>query len=152
MDELLNYNPEPQMRTHIFLSVLGEPKAQKRHRHVNMGKFTRQYDPSASDKGDFLSVVQFKAPEKPFDVPLNLDIRFYFSRPKSHYKTGKNAHLLKDTIPNWHTSKPDTDNCFKFCTDALNKIFWRDDSLICSVTVTKQYSENPRIEILITPL
>lgn len=136
----------------IKLVVLGEPKAQKRHRHVNMGKFTRQYDPSANDKGDFLSVVQKQAPEKPFDVPVRLYINFYFTRPKSHYKAGKNAHILKDNIPYWHTSKPDTDNCFKFVTDALNKVFWRDDSLICDVTVQKQYSEQPRIEITIQPL
>lgn len=136
----------------LKLVVLGEPRAQKRHRNVNMGKFTRQYDPSAADKGDFLSVVQNKAPDKPFDVPLMLSINFFFTRPKSHYKTGKNAHMLKDVVPVWHVSKPDTDNCFKFCTDALNKIFWRDDSLICNVNVKKQYSDNPRIEILITPL
>lgn len=136
----------------ITLVVLGEPQAQKRHRHVKMGNFVRQYDPSASDKGDFLSMVQNKAPDKPFDIPLSIGIHFYFSRPKSHYKTGKNAHLLKDTIPIWHTSKPDTDNCYKFVTDALNKIFWRDDSLLCHVTIMKQYSENPRIELLIKPL
>jgi len=136
----------------IKLVVLGEPKSQKRHRHVNMGKFTRQYDPSANDKGDFLSVVQKQAPEKPIDVPVRLCINFYFTRPKSHYKTGKNAHILKDNIPHWHTSKPDTDNCFKFVTDALNKVFWRDDSLICDVTVQKQYSDQPRIEITIQTL
>ena len=54
----------------IKLSILGEPKAQKRHRHVRMGNFVRQYDPSASDKGDFLSIVQYKAPIEPFAVPL----------------------------------------------------------------------------------
>lgn len=140
------------MSNELTIVVLGEPRAQKRHRHVTMGKFTRQYDPSAADKGDFLSMVQNNAPETPFNVPLRLDIGFYFSRPKSHYKTGKNSHLLKDVIPLWHTSKPDTDNCFKFVTDALNKVFWRDDSLICHVNVIKQYSDNPRIEITINTL
>lgn len=146
------YKISPDINNQIKLVVLGEPKSQKRHRHVNMGKFTRQYDPSANDKGDFLSVVQKQAPEKPIDVPVRLYINFYFTRPKSHYKTGKNAHILKENIPYWHTSKPDTDNCFKFVTDALNKVFWRDDSLICDVTVQKQYSDQPRIEILIQTL
>ena len=79
----------------IKLSILGEPKAQKRHRHVKMGNFVRQYDPSASDKGDFLSVIQSNAPKEPFQNPLYVKIDFYFSRPKSHYRTGKNSHELK---------------------------------------------------------
>lgn len=136
----------------IFLVVLGEPKAQKRHRTVNMGKFNRQYDPSASDKKDFLSMVQDKAPEQPFDCPLELVVNFYFTRPKSHYKTGKNAHILKDNAPTWHTSKPDSDNLFKMVSDSLNKIFWRDDSLLCKVTINKMYDLNPRIEINVTKL
>lgn len=136
----------------IRLTILGEPTAQKRHRSVKMGNFVRQYDPSAADKGDFLSVVQNNAPEKPFDCPLMLQLTFYFTRPKSHYKTGKNAHILKDTCPSWHLSKPDSDNLAKFVMDGLNKIFWRDDSLLCDVRIQKKYDTNPRVEIIISPL
>lgn len=134
----------------LELIVLGEPCAQKRHRSVRMGKFNRQYDPSAADKGDFLSIVQKHAPETPYAVPLQLDLRFYFTRPKSHYKSGKNAHLLKDSPPEYHTSRPDADNLIKFVMDALNKIYWKDDSYIVSLNVQKMYSENPRTEIELT--
>lgn len=131
------------------LIIYGEPKAQKRHRQVNRGKFVSQYDPSAGDKADFLSVIQNKAPQQPFDFPIRVVIGFYFSRPKSHYGTGKNINILKLNIPTYHTSKPDTDNCFKFVTDAMNKVFWRDDSLICCVEIEKKYDVRPRIEIKI---
>ena len=136
----------------IKLSILGEPKAQKRHRHVRMGNFVRQYDPSASDKGDFLSIVQYNAPKEPFAVPLAIAIRFYFTRPKSHFKTGKNSHIMKDTAPLWHTSKPDVDNMAKFLMDSLNKIYWKDDSYIADCWITKQYDDKPRTEIDISLL
>lgn len=134
----------------IHLQILGDPKPQKRHRSVRMGNFNRQYDPSAADKGDFLSIVQKYAPETPYATPLQLDLRFYFTRPKSHYKTGKNAHLLKDNPPEYHTARPDVDNLSKFVMDALNKIYWKDDSYIVSLNVQKMYSENPRTEIEIS--
>ena len=136
----------------IKLSILGEPKAQKRHRHVRMGNFVRQYDPSASDKGDFLSIVQYNAPKEPFCGALAVSIRFYFTRPKSHFKTGKNSHVMKDTAPLWHTSKPDVDNMAKFLMDSLNKIYWKDDSYIADCWITKQYDDKPRTEIDITLL
>lgn len=136
----------------IKLSILGEPKAQKRHRHVRMGNFVRQYDPSASDKGDFLSVIQTNAPKEPFNEPLAVSISFYFSRPKSHFRTGKNTHILKENAPTWHTSKPDVDNLAKFVMDSMNKIYWKDDSIICDCWIIKQYGDRPRTEITITPI
>lgn len=136
----------------ITLEILGEPTAQKRHRSVKMGGFTRQYDPSSADKADFLSIVQKQAPETPFTTPLNLTLTFYFSRPKSHYKTGKNADVMKDTAPLWHTARPDCDNLAKFVMDALNKVYWRDDSLICNINIKKQYSDNPRTKIEVTKI
>lgn len=141
----------PRFET-IHLVVLGEPKAQKRHRSVKIDNFIRQYDPSAKDKDNLLLVVQQQAPKEPLNCPINLKVDFYFTRPKAHFKTGKNASVLKDNCPTWHLSKPDADNCFKMISDALNKVFWRDDSLICQVTVNKRYDLNPRIEIFITPL
>lgn len=136
----------------IHLVIQGEPKAQKRHRHASRGKFIQKYDPSAADKGDFLSIVQKNAPAKPFDVPIRVVVRFYFSRPKSHYKTGKNAGVLRDNAPKFHTSRPDFDNCGKFFSDAMNKVFWRDDSVISQCSISKMYSDTPRTEIIITVL
>lgn len=134
------------------LIILGEPKSQKRHRTVRMGSFNRNYDPSAADKGDLLSVVQHNAPEKPHDRPLRLIIDAFFTRPKSHFKSGKNSHLVKDNAPEYHIARPDADNVIKLIFDALNKVYWRDDSVLCEVGVRKRYSETPRIEIKIYTL
>lgn len=140
------------MAVDIKLVILGEPKAQKRHRTTRVGGFIRQYDPSSSDKGDFLSIIQSNAPDKPLDQPLRVDCEFYFSRPKSHFKSGKNSHILKDNAALWHTSRNDVDNLIKFVFDALNKVYWRDDGSISECHVRKMYSDKPRTEINITTL
>lgn len=127
--------------------VFGEPNAQKRHRHASRGKFVQTYDPSVKDKSDFRIVAQQKAPVQPFSKPLFVEIVCYFSRPKSHYGSGKNADVLKPSAPFHHTKKPDADNCAKFVFDALNGIFWTDDSIIAGFKVHKAYCIKPRTEV-----
>lgn len=134
------------------ITVYGDPKPQKRHRSVRVGRFTHQYDPSSSDKDDFLIVVQKERPQAPISSPVKVEIGFYFSRPKSHYRTGKRSNELKDGISDLHTSRPDLDNLCKFCLDALNGVFWKDDSCISYLSAIKAYSENPRTEIYIEVL
>ena len=133
-------------------TVLGEPVSQKRHRHVKMGSFVRTYDPSADQKADFRIVAQQQAPAQPISDPMFVEINAYFSRPKSHYGTGRNADKLKDSSPTYHTKKPDADNCVKFVFDALNGIFWTDDSYISGVSIMKHYSEKPRTEVKVFSL
>jgi Holliday junction resolvase RusA-like endonuclease len=145
------YEPET-----ISLVILGEPKGQKRHRSTLIGKgagaFISNYDPSKRDKKNFADVVQGNAPKVPFEGPLKLDVHAFFGRPKSHYRTGKNSHILKDDAPLWKTSKPDRDNVDKFVLDSLTKIYWKDDAMICAGEILKQYSDKPRLEIFITKL
>lgn len=139
-------------RVVIHRMVLGEAKPQKRHRHTKVGKFIRTYDPSAEDKETFAGILQREAPLTPINAPIFLQLTFYMRRPKSHYGTGSKSEMLKDNAPEWHTSKPDGDNLTKFVQDSLNKIYYRDDSLVCWIEVKKIYSERPRTEIAITVL
>ena len=138
----------------IRLTVLGEPKAQARHRHFQMKgvKHVQTYDPSKSKIGTFASVVQEYAPTEPLEGAIYLEVNFYMGRPKNHYGSGKNANGLKASSPEWHTGRPDIDNLIKFIQDALNKIYWRDDSIICQIIARKLYSEKPRTEITIKSL
>lgn len=133
----------------IEFSVPGNPQALKRHRTFRRGNFSGQYDPSKGDKADFLAKCMQHKPDVPLDEPLKVVLVFKFERPKSHYRTGKNASLLKDDAPDWHTKTPDADNLAKFVCDSLNGIFWRDDSCICSLIVAKQYRAVPCVEITI---
>ena len=131
----------------ITFTILGDPKAQKRHRTYTKGKgglplpFARQVDPSATDKADFLAQCRQHAPEAPLTGPLSLEVGFLFARPKSHYRTGKHAGELKENRPIWHTSRPDADNLVKMCKDAMNGVFYRDDCQVVTVTASKIYSD-----------
>jgi len=145
----------------IEFTVYGEPMAQKRHRHFSRGTFTQVYDPSSKDKVEFADIAASHLPDEPFDEPLILVIRSYFTRPKSHYRTGKMAGHLKESAPFYHFSKPDTDNVSKFVMDSLSNLvvdkmkrsFWKDDSRVSVLFSQKFYTENaPRTEIVISPL
>ena len=130
---------------YIHLTILGDPKPQKRHRSARVGGFIRQYDPSKADKGDFLSIIQQQAPKTPLDVPLRMELGLFFSRPKSHYGTGSKSTVLKANAPIWHTSKPDFDNVAKFICDAMNGVFFKDDSYVVDIIIKKQYKFIPFI-------
>lgn len=56
---------------------------------------------------------------------------FYFPRPKGHYGSGKNANVLKEWAPVFHTTKPDFDKLERCVYDAMTHIVYSDDSIIC---------------------
>ena len=124
----------------IRFTVEDEPKSQKRHRHVSRGKFTSVYDPSKADKRDFMLKAMEFAPAEPFDTETSVELVFGFQRPRYHWGTGKNARKLKPSAPKSHLKKPDVDNLQKFVFDALNGVFWSDDSIINNVKATKLWS------------
>jgi len=136
----------------IDFKIQGNPIALKRHRSFQKGEFRGTYDPSSDDKANFLTKAISYKPEIPFDEPLYVKFTFCFSRPKNHYKTGKNAHILKDNAPKWRTSTPDVDNLEKFVGDALNGIFWKDDSKIVDMSGSKPYGEQPYIQVQVARL
>lgn len=64
-------------------------------------------------------------------VGMRVSFRFFLSRPKCHYGTGKNSSKLKDAAPPAHIQKPDCDKLIRCIQDALKGVIWRDD---CQVT------------------
>ena len=136
--------------------IAGSPRPQLRHRaryiKPKVGKgFVSVYDDpdSAKEKKHIAALIKKSTPERILDCPLQVDLVFHMPRPLSHYGTGRNSDKLKDSAPKMHTKKPDIDNLRKLTMDALTGIVWRDDSLVCKGTTTKQYSERPRTEIFI---
>lgn len=92
-------------------------------------------------------------PKTPILGPVYLRIEAYYTRPKSHYRTGKYSHLLKENVPSWKTSTPDADNIKKFVMDSLNKVYWKDDAQVCKWEGIKMYTnETPKMIITIKTL
>jgi len=73
------------------------------------------------------------------DGPLVLVARFYLQRPKGHYRTGRNAHLLRDAAPGYPVGKPDTTKLLRAVEDALTGIAWRDDAQVVYQVASKHY-------------
>ena len=135
----------------IKFQVLGDPQAQKRHKHFKRGSFVKVYDPSEEAKTNFLLTVQEYAPKSPIMTDIKLTVWFCMPRPKNHYGTGKNAGKLKDSAPVNHIKKPDLDNLLKFVMDSLGGrgIYWKDDAQVYSIIAIKLYHETPRTVIQI---
>jgi crossover junction endodeoxyribonuclease RusA len=87
--------------------------------------------------------------------PLAMEARFVFNRPRSHYRTGKNAHLLRDDAPIFVNQTPDIDKILRSTLDGLTEAaVWVDDSRVVSLIATKRYAnegEAPGAYIRIWP-
>jgi Holliday junction resolvase RusA-like endonuclease len=103
---------------------------------------------------DWRAVVAYGAREAMNGQPLTdealcVQMTFHIVRPKSHYRTGKNSHLLKDDAPKFPTSKPDVLKLARSTEDAMTGIVWKDDSATVTLTLKKRYAESPGVTIFI---
>lgn len=75
------------------------------------------------------------------DGPVAVRVTFFRSRPASHYGTGRNAGVLKDSAPAFpHQSKlPDGTKLGRSLEDALNKICWADDRRVCDMWWSRRF-------------
>lgn len=65
----------------------------------------------------------------PLDGPLVAIMVFSFRRPRSHYRTGRNAHLIRDGAPSAPCSVPDLSKLLRSSEDALSDAgVWVDDA------------------------
>ncbi|WP_137597126.1 RusA family crossover junction endodeoxyribonuclease [Paucilactobacillus kaifaensis] len=131
------------------LTIPGEPVAQGRPRFVSRGKFVTTYDPPKSKeyKKHIVDVVAQTWSNKALDEPLSVMIKVYRPIQKS---TSKKLYALKATGDVLPIKKPDVDNYTKGILDGLSQAnIWTDDNLVCEVITQKQYSDNPRVEIVI---
>ena len=62
--------------------------------------------------------------------PIELSVRFYFNRPKGHYRTGRYAGKLKDSAPRIHAQSPDLAKLIRCLEDAITGAVWQDDRLV----------------------
>lgn len=130
----------------ITFTVYGEPKPKGRPRFCKIGKFVRAYTPPETEKAEYdlrSQAIRYR-PQTPFQGAIALEARMFRGIPKSFSR--KKAEMAEQGAIH-PTTKPDADNYLKLLCDALNSIFWRDDSQVVSMTVSKHYSTNPRIEV-----
>lgn len=70
----------------------------------------------------------------------------------AHFKPPKKSKKVVVDMLNGHilpTKKPDVDNIAKIILDGLNDVAWDDDTQVVELSVSKHYSENPRVAVMI---
>ena len=108
--------------------IKGKPKPLMRPYYSKSGIFDR----SKQDKNNFSLQCKIYAPKLPYEGVISLDLEFYFERPKSHFRSGKNSELLKKGCTRYHKNTPDLSNLIKFVEDALfgRRIFVKLNNII----------------------
>lgn len=75
-------------------------------------------------------------PSEPVTGPIRLEI-YWFYPPTGRHKGGE-----------WKTTKPDVDNAVKTLIDRMTRLgFWKDDSQIAALTVSKSYLDVPGVYV-----
>ena len=138
---------------HINLNGIPAPQGSKRaftRTNKTTGKTTVSLVESAGDKvktwrDDVRNAAIDAANKTGWTAPhgaVTVDLVFYLPRPKSHYRTGTNAGLLRNTAPTAHTTKPDRDKLERSTHDALTSAgVIHDDSNIIGGSVWKHYAD-----------
>ncbi len=90
-------------------------------------------------------------PKQVITGPVAMDVRVFRSMPKAvsgskRKKENAEKGLLRPV------TKPDVDNYVKGVKDALNHLIYKDDSQVVDLKVSKFYSEEPRVEVIITEI
>lgn len=126
------------------INMVPVPKGRARTRVC--GKFAVHYTPKKTRDAEnniLAQAIKYK-PDVPFQKQVKVCVRFFMPIPASMSKKDR-ALAVGCALP--HTKKPDLDNLCKSVLDSLNGVFWRDDSIITSVEMSKAYNERPCIEV-----
>lgn len=136
------------MTAHFFVPGLPAPQGSKRH--VGNGVMIES---SAKVKPWREAVKAAALAERVAHTPgpVSIALHFMFPRPKSHYGTGKNAHIQKPSAPTWHSVKPDLDKLIRSTLDALTDCgLIDDDSRVVQLFPSKRYTDERQPGALIT--
>lgn len=126
--------------TAIQFHVPGLPKPQGSKRHVGGGRLVESSKDLKAWRRKVSAAARFAFHDvAPFTGPVFVDLLFRLPRPKSHYRTGRFAHLLRDDAPEWVTTRPDVDKLVRGCLDALSGVGYVDDALVVSLYTSKRY-------------
>lgn len=144
--------PNPQ-RVVIF-DVVGDPAAQPRAKAVALGpKRAKIVTPRSADawkheiRAHALAAARAEGwTLSPPGAAVLVFLAFRLARPKSHFRTGRFAGILKPGAPEHHTQTPDKDNLEKAVLDALTAfedlppVFWCDDAQAIDGRTSKRWT------------
>lgn len=82
----------------------------------------------------------YNAELPPLTGPVKVRVWFWLKRPAGHYRTGKNAHLLREAAPVVPAGTPDIDKLCRAVLDGLTMGgAWKDDGQVAELQARKLY-------------
>lgn len=143
----------------LLITVLGVPAPQGSHKAFIVGKKGGKQRAVVTDdsgktkpwkqtvKHAAVDALQGRLIQQGRDVlhavhgPASVVITFRLPRPKFHYGTGRNEHLVKPSAPLFPAVKPDLDKLVRSTLDALGEAgVWNDDAQVVQLQVRKVYA------------
>jgi Holliday junction resolvase RusA-like endonuclease len=136
----------------ITISLQGPPQGKGRARAFVRGGHIGHYTPEKTATYEGMirtAAMQELAGRVAFDEPVQFTLRAIFPVPAS-WSERKRQQALTGTIK--PGKKPDLDNIAKAWNDALNGVVYRDDSLICQMTLDKRYGPQALVVVTVKPV
>lgn len=143
---------DPQQREPVTVMLVGEPQGKGRARAFLRGGHIGHYTPEKTRtyEGMIRSAAMDALGNKaPFEDPVEFVMRAVFPVPASWSGKKRERALTGELKPG---KKPDLDNIAKAWNDALNSVVYRDDSLICRMTLEKRYGPQALVVVTVRPL
>ena len=147
-DISLVHPPRKDPKVIVEFRVFGLPAPQGSKRHVGRGIMVESSKKVRPWRNDVIAASQLSYKQEPLTGPVAIELSFYFPRPKSHFRSGKFAGMLKENAPLWTTSNADGD-LDKLCRATLDGLSHKsggiiliDDSICVRLTTEKRYVLN----------
>jgi Holliday junction resolvase RusA-like endonuclease len=132
----------------ITINLVGVPQGKGRARAFLRAGHISHYTPEKTRTYEGIirtAAMQEMGTREAFDCPVEFVMRAVFPVPASWSSKKRQAALVGEIKPG---KKPDLDNIAKAWNDALNGVAYRDDSLICRMTLEKRYG--PQALVVVT--
>jgi Holliday junction resolvase RusA-like endonuclease len=136
----------------ITISLQGPPQGKGRARAFVRAGHVGHYTPEKTRTYEGMirtAAMDELAGRLPLDEPVEFVLRAIFPVPASWSERKRQQAITGDIKPG---KKPDLDNIAKAWNDALNGVAYRDDSLICRMTLDKRYGPQALVVVTVKPI
>jgi Holliday junction resolvase RusA-like endonuclease len=136
----------------ITISLQGAPQGKGRARSFIRAGQIGHYTPEKTRtyEGMIRTAAMQELGNKPaLDCPVEFVLRAIFPVPASWSERKRQQAITGEIKPG---KKPDLDNIAKAWNDALNGVVYRDDSLICRMTLDKRYGPHALVVVTVRPV
>ena len=130
--------------------IPGRPRPQgKLQTFVAGGRAHGRYPATTVDhRSHVISTLAENWQREPLTGAVSVDVVFTFARPKSHYGTGRNADVVKESAPEHHTQAPDSDKLSRLILDSLEMAgVLVNDSQVWHMTASKAWGTADRTHV-----